>query len=103
MIWNKNAIWVGALVGLVVPFVGYAVLLTIFDGLDRMGITDQIGLAENFRSRTLSLVAICLNVFVMNYYNRLRHTQSMRGVVIAVLISAGVWLYLYGSYLISWL
>jgi hypothetical protein len=89
---QKNAIWVGLLLGLLVPFVAYALLLTIFEQLEMTGIVSRDGLSPQFRERTLSVVAIGLNVFVFNYYARRRFfVNTMRGMVIATVICVGVW------------
>jgi hypothetical protein len=89
---QKNAIWVGLLLGLLVPFVAYALLLTIFEQLEMTGIVSRDGLSPQFRERTLSVVAIGLNVFIFNYYARRRFfVNTMRGMVIATVICVGVW------------
>ena len=89
---QKNAIWVGLLLGLLVPFVAYALLLTIFEQLEMTGIVSRDGLSPQFRERTLSVVAIGLNVFIFNYYARRRFfVNTMRGMVIATVVCVGVW------------
>lgn len=89
---QKNAIWVGLLLGLLVPFVAYALLLTIFEQLEMTGIVSRDGLSPQFRERTLSVVAIGLNVFIFNYYARRRFfVNTMRGMVIATVICVGIW------------
>jgi hypothetical protein len=89
---QKNAIWVGLLLGLLVPLVAYALLLTIFEQLEMTGIVSRDGLSPQFRERTLSVVAIGLNVFIFNYYARRRFfVNTMRGMVIATVICVGVW------------
>jgi hypothetical protein len=89
---QKNAIWVGLLLGLLVPFVAYALLLTIYEQLEMTGIVSRDGLSPQFRERTLSVVAIGLNVFIFNYYARRRFfVNTMRGMVIATVICVGVW------------
>ena len=91
MIWNKNAIWVGLLLGLLLPFVGYALLLTIFEQLEAAGFLSSKGFSPNFRERTLSIVALCLNIFPFNYFYKRRHTQSMRGTAIVTVLYAVAW------------
>lgn len=97
---QKNAIWVGLLLGLALPLVGYALLLTIFEQLEMTGILSREGFSAKFRERTLSIVAICLNVFVLNYYMRRRFfMQTMRGIVIATVICVAIWLANFWKYL----
>jgi len=93
MMPQKNAIWVGLLIGLFLPLVAYALLLTLFEQLEMQGIVSQQGLSPKFRERTLSIVGICLNAFVLNYYAKRRFfLQTMRGLVIATVICVVVWL-----------
>lgn len=97
---QKNAIWVGLLLGLALPLVGYALLLTIFEQLEMTGILSREGFSPKFRERTLSIVAICINVFVLNYYMRRRFfMQTMRGIVIATVICVGIWVVNFWKYL----
>ncbi len=91
MIWERNAIWVGLLIGLLLPFVGYALLLTIFEQLSTAGFLSSEGFSPNFRQRTLSIVALCLNIFPFNYFFKRRHTRSMRGIAIVTVLYAIAW------------
>ncbi len=93
MMPQKNAIWVGLLMGLFLPLVAYALLLTLFDQMEIAGVVSQQGLSPRFRERTLSIVSICLNAIVLNYYAKRRFfLQTMRGLVIATVICVVVWL-----------
>ncbi|MCB0606416.1 MAG: hypothetical protein H6562_09650 [Lewinellaceae bacterium] len=92
---NKNAIWVGVLIALLTPFVSYAVLLMIYERLDAMGWSSSIGLGSLFQERTLILVGICFNIFWVNYFQKKRLFQSLRGVVIATILAAFGWLFYY--------
>lgn len=97
---NRNALWFGLVVGLVLPFVGYAVLLMIYDGLESSGLLSGEGFSENFRQRTLGIVAICLNLIPLNFFQKRRFTQSMRGLVLATFLYAVVWFIYFGLKLI---
>ena len=99
MIFNKNAIWVGILIGLVLPFVGYALLLTIFEQLDALGWVDGEGFSSTFRVRTLSVVAICLNTIPLNIFNKRRMTESMRGIVFPTAAYVIAWIIYFGRYI----
>ncbi|MFN7115541.1 MAG: hypothetical protein ACK4TA_02000 [Saprospiraceae bacterium] len=97
---NRNALWFGLAVGLVLPFVGYAILLMIYDGLDSAGLLSGRGFSENFRQRTLGIVAICLNLIALNFFQKRRFSNSMRGLVIATFIYAAVWFIYFGTKLL---
>lgn len=82
----KNEIWIGLLVGLLLPFVGYAVLLTVSDYLTESGFA-----AVGFRPRSIALIAICLNIVPMNIFMARQKGQSMRGILIMTIVYAVVW------------
>jgi len=96
MIFNRNEIWVGLLIGLLIPFVGYACLLVIFEQLEGLDLGSSSGFAIGFRQRTVAIIAICLNIFPLNNFQKKRMTQSIRGLVLATFALVGVWLILYG-------
>lgn len=94
-----NAGWIGLLTGLLVPFVGYAVLLMIDE---QLGLMDVVGSADPaLQERTRALLAICLNILPLRYFNKWRSDRSIRTLVIVTLGYAGLWFYLYGSQLLG--
>jgi len=97
MIFNQNKLWVGVLFGLAVPFVGYAILLIIYEQLDAMGATSSVGFSENFRERTLGVIAICLNLIPINIFQRKRFGETVRGLAIVTVLYAIGWVIYYGS------
>ena len=98
---NKNSIIVGIIVGTVIPFVGFAILLEIWDQLEAADVVSVEGLSPNFRRRTLALVALSLNLLPFFYYNRKYFTQSMRGVVFPTVLYGIAWFVYYGAGLIE--
>lgn len=94
---EKNSIPFGLIAGLIIPFVAYAVLLSIYDGLDSYGMVSGSGFSENFRFRTSAIVALALNAIALNYYQKRRWTNGMRGVVIATTLYVVLWLYKFGG------
>lgn len=99
--FNRNAIWLGLLLGLAIPFVGYALLLTLFEQLDAAGLLNNKGFSANFRQRTLTIVALCLNVIPFNYFYKRRHLHSMRGIAIVTVLYAVAWVIYYGNELLG--
>lgn len=93
---NKNALWVGLLLGFVLPALTYTILTQLFSLLEIKGAASGVGLSENFRERTLAIVALATNLFLLNAYRRRRWELTMRGVVIATTLLALVWLYVFG-------
>jgi hypothetical protein len=94
MFW-RNEIWIGLLMGLVVPLLGFGLLYGVFALLDQEGAVSSIGLSKDFRLRTIGIVSIGLNAILMNRFQKNRATQSMRGIVIITFVYVVVWLYFF--------
>jgi len=96
MFWEKNKIWVGILVGLLVPFIGLAVLELLLEQLDELVFQQARNrLSESFKDRTLYLIAIIFNIIPFQLYNKQKKILSMRGMVIATTIYAIAWMVLF--------
>ena len=96
MFWEKNKIWVGILVGLLVPFTGLAVLELLLEQLDELVFQQARNrLSESFKDRTLYLIAIIFNIIPFQLYNKQKKILSMRGMVIATTIYAIAWMVLF--------
>jgi hypothetical protein len=94
---NKNLLWIGLLIGLILPALLYVILLNLFSLLEIKGAASSTGLSQNFRERTLAIVALASNLWLMNMYRRRRWELAMRGVVVATTALALVWLYTFGT------
>jgi len=81
MISKYDNIIVGFVVSLVVAFIAYALLLQAQEF-----ISGQISRTLAFRENTVALLAICLNIFPMNYFRRRYHNKSLRGLVIGTMV-----------------
>ena len=97
MFEDLDKIWIGLLSGLVVPFVGYAVLLQILEYLGSSSMMQDTIFNFDFRPRTLALLAIALNLLTLRYFKHRGGEQTIRGIVFATLIYAGCWFYYYGA------
>jgi hypothetical protein len=93
---QRDEIWIGLLYGILLPAAGFLVLFNLFSLLEIKGAASGVGFSENFRERTLAIVAIALNLFLLSRFRKLRWERAMRGVVIATALLAFVWLFLYG-------
>lgn len=100
--YNKyDKIWIGLLVGLVVPFVGYALLLLILEQLAAIESLADNRLNFDFKSRTLSVLALALNLIIsMRFFRNKRANQGMRGVLLATLVYGAIWIYFFGKQLL---
>lgn len=97
---TRSNLWIGLAVGLIVPFVGYALLLTLLEQLDGSALSDG-GLNFNFRTRTLSLLALAINLLPMRYFLRRDSYNGVRGIVLATIVYGVVWVYLFGQQLLG--
>ena len=93
---NRNEVWAGLLFGLVLPLLGFLILYQVFNLLELRGAASGVGFSENFRERTLAIVAIALNLIPLNLFRRRRWENAMRGVVIATALMAFAWMFQYG-------
>lgn len=96
-VWQRDHIVLGLIMGLLIPFVGYALLLVLLEELQSvdwlMGSNGQLV----FRTRTTLLVAICLNLIPFSIYQRRRKAKTMRGILSATLIYSVAWIIYFGS------
>ncbi|MEY3195432.1 MAG: hypothetical protein RIQ78_1529 [Bacteroidota bacterium] len=93
---NRNVLWIGLLLGLLVPTLTYTILFEIFSLLEIKGAASSAGFTEHFRERTTGIIALASNLFLLNIYQRRRWELAMRGIVIATTLLALVWLFLFG-------
>lgn len=97
---TRDNLLFGLAIGLAVPFVGYALLLVIYEQLEAAGALSSSGFSVNFRQRTVALVAICLNLVPLSYFQRRYMTRSLRGLVLATLVLGVGWFWYFGRQLL---
>ncbi len=95
MRYQHDKFWIGGLIGLVIPFVGYAIILIILEQLS--GIDSLSNLNFDFRTRTLGLLAIALNIIPIRFFTKKRANEGIRGIVVISMIYAAAWLFQFGS------
>jgi len=95
--FQRDEIWVGLLYGILYPVAAFLFLYNLFSLLEIKGAASGTGFSENFRERTLAIVAIALNLFVLSRFRKLRREKAMRGVVIATALLALAWLAMYAK------
>ena len=98
---QKNELWLGIVLGIIIPFIGYALLLTAYDNLDVLGVATDKNLSPDFRTRTLGLLAISLNLIPFAIYNRKKFTNTMRGLVFPTMAYVIYWFVRFGIQLIG--
>ena len=98
---REDSLVVGFAVGAVVPVLAYLLIDGLFDALAAVGVTNSFGEPYGFRERTLTLVAICVNLLPFRGFVSLRNDDSTRGVFLATGIYAAAWIVIYGIELLG--
>ena len=95
-IYQRDRWFNGFSSGLFFPLVLFAGLLYLFESLGILTVSVQTG-NPGLKPRTIGLIALCINLILMQVFKRLRWTQSMRGMAVATFICVGLWLLKYGN------
>lgn len=95
--FNKNNLFIGLGLGIFIPLATFLLLYFLFGQLETAGIASGRGFSPSFRQRTLAIVAICLNIIPFNIFQKRRFTQSMRGLSIATVVYAMIWVAYFGK------
>lgn len=94
---ERNPMIAGIIIGVLIPFVGYALLLSLNDVILANGNFGAGGEEPIFDQESLLLFAICLNLVPFTYFKRRYKNQAMRGVLTATLIAGFLWLFLFSQ------
>lgn len=94
--WEKyDSIIFGIGVGVLVPFVGLAILMMLNEQIAALDIETANGLFDGLSDRLLRLLAICLNLIPFNLFKRRRMDASMRGSFFPTFAYAMWWMSVY--------
>jgi hypothetical protein len=100
--FQKDSILLGIIIGLIVPFVGYALVMVIFDQLAASGLMDEgSSNISSRRMRTVGLLAICSLIIPIQIYKNKRFDQTLRGLSFPFLLYVGLWVYTYRELLFA--
>ncbi len=97
MIWNRNELWVGFILGLIIPVAAFSLLSMLFEQIALFGWVNNEGFSPTFRQRTLTLVALCFNLIPFNHFQKRRLLLSMRGIAVITVIYAVAWVVYFGK------
>ncbi len=98
---DRDSFLLGLVVALVTPVMAYGILLTIYDVLEEYFLASSIGFAPDFRTRTLALIAICINLIPFHLYRRWHADNTMRGMVLPTMAYIVTWFWIYGRHLLG--
>ncbi len=97
---NDN-ILMGLMIGATFPVLGYFLIEMIFDFLTNKGLMDAVSAGTSAkRLRTLALMALCCNIIPIQFLNNRYNKATLKGVLIATFIYAGMWLINFGRELL---
>lgn len=94
---KRDNLFIGLGLGILIPLIAFLLLYFLFGQLETAGMASGKGFSPSFRQRTLAIVAICINIIPFNFFQKRRFTQSMRGLSIATVIYAMVWVVYFGK------
>ncbi|MEO7174209.1 MAG: hypothetical protein ABIV51_00330 [Saprospiraceae bacterium] len=98
---KRDNFYLGLILGFAVPFVGYALFLSIYDGLESAGIITDLGRVSTFRNRTSAILAICLDAVLLQVLRKRKEFNTMRGVVLPSFLLMILWFFVFGLKLLA--
>jgi len=88
------------LTGIITAFIVAALAYALIGQLGTW-ISASAGRDLVFTQRTTALIAVCLNVIPMNYFRRVYHNKSLRGLVMGTMLLAVGWFFWFGRDLLQ--
>ena len=90
-VFNKNKMWLGFLLGALIPVVSYFILDTIVE-LSR----DSVSGARLMEESTVEVLSIVANVILFRYYMiKKKHDETGKGMLLATFVFAFIYLIMY--------
>lgn len=96
-VFEKNSIPHGLILGIIIPLLGYGILKGIFLILSQFVNSDY----GDWRTRTVTLLAICFNLIPFNSFLKRKKDESMRGVIIPTIIFGIIWAVTYRAFIFN--
>jgi len=95
---HQGNAFIGLGIGIFLPCLAYYILVFLFTLAANNGIIDEAPMdMASSRFRTITLIAICANILPLQLFSRRKENKSIKGLVTATLILAGVWMYFFYS------
>lgn len=91
MLKNNDQIWLGALIGLLVP----ALAFFLISNSNEL-ISSLINRSFNWQERTVAIMAICCNMIPMGSFRRNYLNKSLRGLIMITMALTIAWFFMYG-------
>jgi hypothetical protein len=84
----KDKFYVGLIIGILLPFATFGLLF-----LFNMAFKGSEGVSFSFKSSTIALFAICINLIPTIFANRLRYENFIRGIMFPTVLGSFVWFF----------
>ena len=95
---KDNQILTGVIWGVLIPFIGVALLMILDEAIVDMDLAlpnNNIYLGQ--KSRTLFLLAICLNLIPFQIFRNRRMDKALRGIGLVTITYAIIWFFYFSS------
>jgi hypothetical protein len=99
--FNRNKFSVGLILGILIPLIAFPLLYGLFTGLESLAFASDDGFRPLFKERTSGIVAIGINAITLNFYNKRKADETMRGIVIATFVYIAIWVYFFGEMVLN--
>jgi hypothetical protein len=96
---HRGNVFVAFFMGIFLPCAGFYLVQWLFQLAEAQGMVDAASSSIGSRRfRTTCLIAICINLLPLQVFQRRKENKSVRGLVIATVLLAFVWvIYFYES------
>ena len=94
---ERNKFSIGLILGVLIPLITFPLLYGLFTGLEYLAFASDEGFRPFFKERTSGIVAIGMNAIALNFYQKKRYDDTMRGIVVATFFYVAIWLYFFGE------
>lgn len=94
---DKDALLIGLVIGLCVPFVGYATIQMLFEQIADLEFLNPETRSIRFRERTIAILAVCMNLIPFQLFKKRRFEKTMQGILIATFIYVFIWIYYFAN------
>jgi len=96
----NRSIWIGILLGVSVPIVGYAVTLMVFEQLAKIGVVQSaLGEFSPTQTRTMWVIGIMFNLIPFQYFKFKKAERAMNGVLMMTIVAVVIWVIYYYKFL----
>ncbi len=96
---EKNSLTLGLLLGFLVPALGFGIFYGLYAGMETLGWVSSTGFRPMFRERTCGILAIALNAFLLNFFQKRYKQESVRGIVAMTMAWVFLWMILFGKHI----